>query len=293
MLRDVFSKGDAVVSHRRPDAARRTWLFLFCRPHRRHLPLEGRECRHRRSGRSAGVVARHPRSQCLWRVACPGMEGRAGMAALVVDGGFQSGRPCRQLAEDAAGALCPADFPAAVSRRSRSPAPSSSARWIWCARALIPPRFPIRYYFLDPESGLYEAHAERLADIAGVHASHRSTSQRGPSTGSALSCAPRRQVQLRPHVPHGPRRGPGEVLRQRRLGSSVAQTTAIWPVIFGARRLPSIATRVILDQPRGSAYLFRRQVESQPMHGGCFPVWRGAVVIFGRCRGDARPSASM
>ena len=33
-----------LVPHRRPDAQGRARLFLFRRPHRRHLPLEGREC---------------------------------------------------------------------------------------------------------------------------------------------------------------------------------------------------------------------------------------------------------
>ena len=85
ILRDVFEHGRRLVSHRRPDAQGRGRLFLFRRPHRRHLPLEGRErldlgSRRRRS-------PRFPASPKPTSTACavPGNEGRAGMAAIVID----------------------------------------------------------------------------------------------------------------------------------------------------------------------------------------------------------------
>ena len=45
--------GRRLVPHRRPRAARRAGLFLFRRPHRRHVPLEGRERLDDRSRRDA------------------------------------------------------------------------------------------------------------------------------------------------------------------------------------------------------------------------------------------------
>ena len=44
VLHDVFAAGRRLVPLRRPDAQGRARLFLFCRSHRRHLPLERREC---------------------------------------------------------------------------------------------------------------------------------------------------------------------------------------------------------------------------------------------------------
>ena len=60
-------EGRQLVSHRRSDAARRARLFLFRRSHRRHLPLEGRERRDQRSGRSARRRAGREGGQRLWR----------------------------------------------------------------------------------------------------------------------------------------------------------------------------------------------------------------------------------
>jgi fatty-acyl-CoA synthase len=51
--------------HRRPDEDRYRRLFLFRRPGRRHLPLEGGERLHRRGGRAAAGGARRGGGQCL------------------------------------------------------------------------------------------------------------------------------------------------------------------------------------------------------------------------------------
>ena len=60
-------------------------LFLFRRPHRRHVPLEGRErLDHRRSPRRSTPS---PASRTPTSTACgsPGRDGRAGMAAIVCE----------------------------------------------------------------------------------------------------------------------------------------------------------------------------------------------------------------
>ena len=54
-------EGRRLVRHRRPDAPGRRRLFLFRRPHRRHLPLEGRERLHQRGGRARCRAARASR----------------------------------------------------------------------------------------------------------------------------------------------------------------------------------------------------------------------------------------
>ena len=66
----------------------RSGYFLFRRPDRRHLSLEGRERvdRRRSPRRSPPVPASPKRSSTAFTV--PGAEGRAGMAAIVVDGLF-------------------------------------------------------------------------------------------------------------------------------------------------------------------------------------------------------------
>jgi acyl-CoA synthetase (AMP-forming)/AMP-acid ligase II len=110
-------QGRCVVSHRRSDAARRTWLFLFCRSHRRYFSLERRECLHRRSGRGAGGGARHPGSQCLWRDgAGDGRPRRHGFARG--EWRFQAGQ-FAGAAQVPAGALCPADLSAPVTAHRR------------------------------------------------------------------------------------------------------------------------------------------------------------------------------
>ena len=50
--------GRCLVPHRRPDAQGRAGLFLFRRPHRRHLPLEGRERLDHRGRRGDRGVSR-------------------------------------------------------------------------------------------------------------------------------------------------------------------------------------------------------------------------------------------
>ena len=67
ILRDVFTRGDAwfrTGDLMRMDSRR---LFLFRRPDRRYLPLEGRECRYLGSRRRHHGLCRRPRSQRLWR----------------------------------------------------------------------------------------------------------------------------------------------------------------------------------------------------------------------------------
>ena len=50
VLRDVVARGDTWFPHRRPDAPGCGGILLLHRPHRRHLPLEGRERLDRRGG---------------------------------------------------------------------------------------------------------------------------------------------------------------------------------------------------------------------------------------------------
>ncbi len=81
ILRDVFEKGDAwfrTGDLMRKDAQR---LFLFRRPHRRHLPLEGRERRDHRGAGSDHGLPRHRRRRTSTASRMPGNDGRAGMAA--------------------------------------------------------------------------------------------------------------------------------------------------------------------------------------------------------------------
>ena len=75
ILRNVFEPGDAWF--RTGDLMRRDErrLLLFRRPHRRHVPLEGRERRDIGGRRGDHVVSRHPRCQCLRRRASPAPTG--------------------------------------------------------------------------------------------------------------------------------------------------------------------------------------------------------------------------
>ena len=90
-------QGRCLVPHRRSDAARPPRLFLFRRPHRRHLPLEGRERLHQRSGRGAFGVLPGVKEANVYGVEVPGGEGKAGMAALVADAGFDLGGAAAHL----------------------------------------------------------------------------------------------------------------------------------------------------------------------------------------------------
>ena len=67
ILRDVFEKGDQWF--RTGDLLRQdgSGLFLFRRPHRRHLPLERRERLDQRSLGSDLGLSRHQGGECLWR----------------------------------------------------------------------------------------------------------------------------------------------------------------------------------------------------------------------------------
>jgi hypothetical protein len=71
-----------LVSHRRPHPSRRERILFLRRPHRRHLPLEGRE--HRDIG-GGGAITSFPGilDANVYGVALPGTDGRAGMAELV------------------------------------------------------------------------------------------------------------------------------------------------------------------------------------------------------------------
>ena len=64
--------GRRVVSHRRPDAQGRAGLFLFRRPHRRHLPLEGRERGDLRGGRGDQRTSAEVAEANVYGVAIPG-----------------------------------------------------------------------------------------------------------------------------------------------------------------------------------------------------------------------------
>ena len=66
ILRDVFETRRRLVPHRRSDAQGRGRLLLFRRPHRRHLPLEGRERRDLGSRRGDhGVSRRSPKRRSM------------------------------------------------------------------------------------------------------------------------------------------------------------------------------------------------------------------------------------
>ena len=92
----MFEQGDAwfrTGDLMRQDERR---LLLFRRPHRRHLPLEGRERLDHRGGRG-GWPCPGVKEANVYGVAVPGAEGRAGMAALVVDAGLRHRRLRRHL----------------------------------------------------------------------------------------------------------------------------------------------------------------------------------------------------
>ena len=67
ILRNVFKHGRRVDAHRRSDAPRRRRFLLFCRPHRRHLSLEGRKRRDPRSRQGLSGAGRRRGRAGLWR----------------------------------------------------------------------------------------------------------------------------------------------------------------------------------------------------------------------------------
>ena len=82
-------EGRRLVSHRRPDEARRgTAIFHFVDRSRRHFPLEGRECRDHRSQRGGHGMPRRRSTPPAMASAIPGCDGRAGMVAMVAGNGF-------------------------------------------------------------------------------------------------------------------------------------------------------------------------------------------------------------
>ena len=108
---------------------------------------KGEEC----STGEGEVLAAAPgiREANVYGVSVPGAEGRAGMAALGGDDDFKLDALPGWL--KMAGAYAWPVFQA-VTPRSMSPALSSSARWIWCGRALTPPPSPIRFMSLMPRA---------------------------------------------------------------------------------------------------------------------------------------------
>ena len=137
VLHDAFRAGDAWFRTGDLLQEGRRGLLLFRRPHRRHLPLEGRERLHQRGGRRAGRRAGRQGGQRLRRQGGrprrPRRHGRAG-------GGRRLRRQgVRRLRRPAAAGLRPAGVPAPAARRSRSPAPSSTASSTWWPRASTRP----------------------------------------------------------------------------------------------------------------------------------------------------------
>ena len=139
ILRDVFEAGRCLGAHRRSDAPGRAGLLLFRGPDRRHLPLEGRECRHHRSGRGAGRLSRRqqPPTSMAWR--CRARTASAAWRRWKSNAGFDLAGLPRPSGSAPAG-LCPAAVPAAGGQRWPSPRPSSRKSSIWRRKASIPPR---------------------------------------------------------------------------------------------------------------------------------------------------------
>ena len=161
-------EGRRLVSHRRSDAPRRARLFLFCRPHRRHVPLEGRERRHQRSVRSdLGVfrASRKPMSMA-WR--CPAWRASAGMAALVADGTLDLDALASQLDKNLPAYARPIFL--RLRARLKSPAPSSCARSIWCKKASIRGQSRIRCMCAIPRPGVTPSSKRRFMTTSKVAA---------------------------------------------------------------------------------------------------------------------------
>ena len=121
-------EGRRLVPHRRPDAPGRERLLLFHRPHRRHLPLEGRERRDLGSLRGDHRVPRRRRGERLRRARAglrrQGRHGRGGRR--------QQARP--EKMRDYLSANLPEyaqPLFLRIKKGSTSPAPSSSASWTW------------------------------------------------------------------------------------------------------------------------------------------------------------------
>ena len=123
-------EGRCLVPHRRSDAARRA-MAISISSTASATPSAGRARMSppakwpRRCRRVPGIQEAN-----VYGVTVPGADGRAGMAALVVDGDFDHRRRWRRGWRPAA-RLCAAGLPAAAAAKWKSPAPSSSARWIW------------------------------------------------------------------------------------------------------------------------------------------------------------------
>ena len=152
-----------LVSHRRSDAPRRARLFLLRRPHRRHLPLEGRKRGDQRSRRSARLVP-GIKEVNVYGVSVPGADGRAGMAALVANRDFDPST----LAGKIAGNL--ASFARPVFMRLR-PEMEITGTFKLKKVDLVkdgfdPGRINDPLYWYNQASGCYEALSQRLMPIS-------------------------------------------------------------------------------------------------------------------------------
>ena len=135
--------GRRLVPHRRPDAPGRGRLFLFRRPHRRHLPLEGRE-RVDHGGRPRRSTAFPASSDAnVYGVRGPGPRGPRRHGGDRVRRRSRSRRAARASAR-AAARLCAAVVPAHLRRRSRSPRRSSRRSSTWSSQGSIPAAAPMR-----------------------------------------------------------------------------------------------------------------------------------------------------
>ena len=94
----MFEPGDAWF--RTGDLMRhgRARLLLFRRPHRRHLPLEGRERLDRRGRRRAVAASGRRRRRCVYGVAVPGHEAAPAWPRWCVGADFDSAASARIVA---------------------------------------------------------------------------------------------------------------------------------------------------------------------------------------------------
>ena len=112
ILRDVFRKGDAWFATGDLMRRDRHSYFYFIDRVGDTFRFKGENVA---TGEVGEVLAAVPgiEEANVYGVAVPGVDGRAGMAALVVDGDFDMSN-LGGISEDAARGLCPADLPAPV-----------------------------------------------------------------------------------------------------------------------------------------------------------------------------------
>ena len=110
--------GRRLVPHRRPHAARRAGLLHLRRPHRRHVPLEGRERRDHRGRRGASRPARASSRPSSMASRSRAPTARPAWRRWWSDETLRSRRPAPASGRAPAG-LCAAGVPAPLRRRSR------------------------------------------------------------------------------------------------------------------------------------------------------------------------------